>query len=423
MRVIVLGAGVVGSATALALASRGAEVVLIERAAEAAAETSHANGAGITPGHAEPWNTPGIWRQFLPGLGRTDASFRIYPAALPGLSGWGLRFLLNSRPGRYFTNARHNTRLAVYSAACLRRWRQDFSLEYEQCTRGSLELYFDQAELDHARRLRETIGNPKIELRQITAASAVEMEPALEPVAGRIRGVLHFPDHESGDACRFAQTVAERAGKTGARLLFDTEVRRIECAGGRFSSVTTDRETLPADACVVAAGCSSPALLKPLGLKLPIYPVKGYSLTVNLDGAEGAPRLPLLDLERRIITARFGENTLRVAGLADFAGHDYAIHPDRAGYLLDAASALLPRLEPLLKSGAPELWTGLRPMTPDGPPLLGPAGPEGIFLNTGHGSMGWTQACGSAEIVADLVTGREPAIELTGLVAARWLRG
>ncbi len=411
MHTIVIGAGVVGASTALSLAERGIQVTVLDRHAEAAAETSHANGGGITPGHAEPWNAPGIVKRLLTCSGAGEP-FRIHAHALPGLIGWGLGFLWQSKASRYYLNARNNTRLAVYSGQCLKRLRERHALSYHQYTDGSLELYFSQSELDHALDLRRKIGDPGVEIRVISVDEVLAMEPALEPVAGRMVGAMLFPLHESGDACVFSAEMLRCAKQLGAEIRLGTNVDRIEQRQGRVVGVRLhDQELLEADAVVVAAGCSSPALVKPLGLRLPIYPVKGYSATLALEQADLAPTVPLLDLEHRIVTARFG-NRLRMAGLADFDGHNRDIRADRLELLLASACALLPRLADEIRSGRAEAWTGLRPMTPKGPPLIGPTRIPRLFLNTGHGSMGWTQAAGSAEVLADLLAEKTPAIDM-----------
>ncbi len=417
MHVIVIGAGVVGSTTALALAERGLDLTLIERHVEPAAETSHANGGGITPGHAEPWNSPGIVRRLLTRSGEGEP-FRIRPGALPGLTGWGLRFLYHSRASRYYPNARANTRLAVYSGHCLKALRERYELNYHQYTDGSLELYFSQAELDHALDLRRRIGDPGVEIRLLGVDDTVALEPALEPIAPRLIGAMQLPLHESGDACEFSAEMVRCARSLGARVLFDTQVLTINTENDRINGVLTDKDTISADAVVLSAGCNSPILARPLGLRLPIYPVKGYSATLELDQVERAPTMPLLDLEQRIVTARYGRR-LRMAGLADFEGHDRSIRPERIARLLDSAATLLPRLADEIHSGKAVPWAGLRPMTPKGPPMLGPTRIPGLYLNTGHGSMGWTQAAGSAEVLADLVTGNVPGIDMRGLGAVK----
>jgi len=421
MHIIVIGAGIVGTTTALALAERGLGVTLVDQANEPAAGTSHANGSGLTPAHAEPWNAPGTVGKLLPALVRDDQPWRVRASALPGLLGWGMHFARHSRPGHYYANTRHCVRLAMYSKSCLVALRQRHALDYHQFTRGSLELYHDAAALEQAIELRRRMNHPGIELQVLDRDALVALEPALAPVAKRYHGALLFPDHESGDARLFSQLMAERATALGAETLFGTRVAGIVSERNRFMAVETDRGALEADGCIVAAGCGTTALLKPLGLKVPIYPVKGYSATITLEDDDPAPVMPILDLRRRFVTARLGPDRLRIAGLAEFAGFNTAIDPNRMQVLLDGAALLLPELADRIRNSPPHAWTGLRPMTPDGPPLIGPTPIEGLHLNTGHGAMGWTQACGSAELAADLISGGIPAIDTEGLLAERWL--
>lgn len=414
MRVVVIGSGVVGSTAALHLAERGLKVTLLERHAHPAEETSHANGGGMTPGHAEPWNAPGIHRRVLSHSGNRKP-FRIFAHALPGLAGWGQRFLLHSSAERYYRNARTSTRLAVYSGECLQALRARHTLAYHAYLDGSLELYFDPRELDHALALRRRIGDPGVTIRSLAVDEAVALEPALGPVAGHIAGVLLMPRHESGDAREFSAEMVRCARALGADVRFGCTARAILTEAGSVSGVAVDDAVVAADAVVLAAGCASPALARPLGLRLPMVPVKGYSATLELAATDRAPVVPLLDLERRIVTARFGQR-LRLAGLADFDGYNRTIRPQRLEHLLASARALLPELADRIQRANVRPWAGLRPMTPTGPPLLGPTALGGLYLNTGHGSMGWTQAAGSAAVIADLITGQTPAIDLAGLL-------
>jgi len=421
MNIVVIGAGVIGASTALVLAERGLDVTVIEREAEPGAGTSHANGSSLTPWHAEPWNAPGIWRRLPSALVRRGGPWCVRPRALPGLLGWGAKFVHHSSAARYYRNARHCVRLGLYSTACLDRIRRDHDLHYDQITRGSLELYFSGAELEHAIELRRRLKLPGLDYRLLDRDELVELEPALAAVAGQVHGSLLFPTHESGDARVFSIETIRRAAALGARMRFEAGVKRIRIERGRLHSIETNRGIIEADACIIAAGCDSPALLKPLGLHAPIQPAKGCSLTLELEPGDPAPTLPVLDLQRRFVVARLGHR-LRIAGLADFAGFDRSIDPKRIRLLRDNACALLPRLAERIRSAELHPWAGLRPMTPDGAPLIGPTPIAGLHLNAGHGSMGWTQAAGSAELVADLVTGRTPAIDPDGLLAARWLQ-
>lgn len=408
MHVIVIGAGVVGTTTALALAERGMRVTLLERNASPALETSRANGGGVTPAHAEPWNAPGLLGKLMRELGNADAPYRLSPLAVPGMGLWGIRFLRNMKRERFIENARRNIRLGLYSLDCLRAWRQRYAMDYHQTTQGSMQVFFDTAVMDEAWSFRTRLVDGLIPAERIDGAEAIRREPALEPVRQRLAGAIRFPDHESGDACAFSQAAARLAEEKGASLYFNTDVERIECDRDGFRAVVADGERIEGDACVLAAGPASSRLGRSAGLRLPIYPVRGYSATFELDQIDSAPTLPILDTASRFVTLRLGEKVLRVAGLADFAGHSHDIPMRRIESLLAGARRLLPNLADELVAERAELWSGLRPVTPDGVPLLGPTRVRGLFTNCGHGPMGWTMACGSAEIVADLVAGKSP---------------
>lgn len=411
MRVIVIGGGVVGATTALALVERGLEVTLIEKRDRLAENTSHANGGGVTPLHAEPWNGPGLPASLFRYLGRSDAPWRLPPGILPSLGTWGLRFLAQSRRPRWLNNARANIRLGIHSLECLRSWRTRYGWEYAQTSSGSMQLYFSRKAFEKSLAVRRRLIDGLGEVEPLDVDAVLAREPALMPVAEQLAGGLFYREHESGDAARFAECAAEEAQAQGACLRLGESVERVICQKGRLRAIETDLATIEADACVVAAGPAAPGFLRPLGLRLPIRPVRGYSATFELDGSVALPTLPLLDTARRFVTLRLGERTLRVAGLADFAGDRRAIPPARMDVLLAGARALLPDLAEQLTPAAGRLWAGLRPVTADGRPLLGETAIPGLYLNAGHGPMGWTMACGSAGLVADQITGQTPAID------------
>ncbi|HSH28203.1 MAG TPA: FAD-dependent oxidoreductase, partial [Wenzhouxiangella sp.] len=272
-------------------------------------------------------------------------------------------------------------------------------------------VYADRQTFEGAAHLRRELIEGLGEVRPLEVGEVVDREPALAPVAGRLAGGLYYPEHESGDAAAFARAAAEAAERQGARLHLGERVSGLVVENGRFVGVELPQGRLGGDACVVAAGPETHRLLRPLGLKVPIQPVRGYSATFELDDGRDLPRLPILDTARRFVTLRLGETRLRVAGLADFAGHRRAIPPARMDVLLASARALLPALADQLTPAAGRSWVGLRPVTPDGRPLLGESKIAGLYLNTGHGPMGWAMACGSANLVADLIEGRPPAID------------
>lgn len=411
MKVIVIGGGVVGATTALALAERGIGVTLIEKRDRLADDTSHANGGGITPLHSEPWNGPGLAGSLLGYLGRQDAPWRLPPQMLPRLGGWGLRFLAQSRRSHFIANARANIRLGLYSLERLREWRRRYEFDYTQTTAGSMQLYFSGKAFEHSLAMRHQLLEHLGEVEPLDVDAVVAREPALAPVAEKLAGGLYYPAHESGDAARFARCAAEQAQRQGAELRLGEALERVVCENGRLKAVETDRERIEADACVVAAGPQTPALVRLLGLRVPIQPVRGYSATFELEQPAALPRLPLLDTAHRFVTLRLGERGLRIAGLADFAGHRRAIPPARMEVLLAGARALLPQLAGQLTPAAGRLWAGLRPVTPDGRPLLGETAMAGVYLNAGHGPMGWTMACGSAWMIADRIEGCTPQFD------------
>ncbi len=419
---IVIGAGVVGATTALALVERGLDVTLIDKRERVADDTSHANGGGVTPLHSEPWNGPGLFGSLFECIGRQDAPWRLPPQMLPKLGGWGARFLANARRARFMANASANIRLGLHSLERLRDWRSRYDFDYAQTTAGSMQLYFSRDALERALALRRELIAGLGEVEPLDPGAVIEREPALAPVADRLVGGLFYPTHESGDAARFACCAADEAVRQGARLRLGESVCRLVCDNGRLTAVETDRETIDADACVVAAGPRVPELLRPLGFRVPIEPVRGYSASFELPDPDALPKLPLLDTAHRFVTLRLGERGLRIAGLADFAGHRRAIPPARMDVLLASACALLPHLAGQLTPAAGRLWSGLRPVTPDGRPLLGETAVGGVYLNAGHGPMGWTMACASAELVADQLTGCTSAIDPAPYGAMRSIR-
>ena len=408
--IVVIGGGVVGATTALALAERGLNVTLIEKNEQVAGETSHANGGGITPAHSEPWNAPGLLSKLVRNLGRANAPYRLSPWAVPGMGLWGLGFLANMQRERFFANARKNIELSLYSLDCLRQWRERYAFDYHQTTAGSIQVYFSRELMAESVQLRRELLEGRAEIEVIDADEVVRREPALMHVRSRLVGAIGFPDHESGDARLFSQVAVDQAELLGAEFHSGVTARSIRTHSGRFHSVQTDEGEIEADACVIAAGAASRHLAHRLGIRLPIYPVRGYSATFEIDRPESLPKLPMLDTSSRFVTLRLGERGLRVAGLADFAGHRRKIAPRRIESLLSSARELLPELADELVTERAELWAGLRPVTPDGVPLLGPTRVPGVVVNAGHGPMGWTMACGSAHIIADQFCGRPPAI-------------
>jgi len=412
MRIIVVGAGLIGATTAYHLVRRGHEVSLLERHAAPALGASHANGCMLTPSMADPWNAPGVWRDLLRWAGRADAPMLLRWRAIPGLAGWGLRFLANSSSARFHANTARNLRLAAYSVAGMAALRGAEQLDYGAGTLGTLKLYRNQRAFDAGLLKVKALPAELVEVRPLDAAGVVALEPGLADISDRIAGGLHFPRDEWGDARRFTELLCAAAERRGARLLLGTGILGLESDGSRVQGVRTGGGIMAADAVVVTAGVDATHLLRGAARRLPIAPVKGYSITFTPhDGGMTAPlRLPVVDDGLHAAATPLGAS-LRVAGTAEFVGPDATMAPERLENLKGLVRAMLPRHADHLLAGRVDPWAGLRPMCADGVPCIGPVGPLGLFVNAGHGHLGWTMADGSARLLADLVDGREPELD------------
>lgn len=411
MRVLVLGAGVVGTATAWYLAKAGHEVTVVDRQPGPGLETSFANGGQISPCHAEPWANPGVLLKVLKWLGRDDAPllFR-WGRWDPVLWAWGLRFLANCPGPRAAVNIERTLRVAIYSRAALGELRAETGIQYDQRTQGILHIYRDGREFAHARATAGLMAGWGLERLVKDAAQCVAIEPALTPVAQQLAGGIFTPGDESGDAHKFTEALAALAAARGVGFRYGVTVRALVNDGRRIAVADTDNGPLTADTFVLAAGSYSPLLARPLGLRLPIVPAKGYSITLPQVG-DGAPSVSITDDEHKLVYSRLGDR-LRCAGTAEMTGYDTGLTEARWQVVRHHAQALFPQAGDFTRA---EPWTGLRPVTPDSVPLLGATPYGNLFLNTGHGTLGWTMACGSGRAVADLVSGRQPDIDLTGL--------
>ena len=420
MKILVLGAGVVGTTTAYFLAEDGHNVTVLDRQAGPALETSFANGAQVSACHAKPWAQPKIpWRAFRWTF-EADAPLLIRPWRWdPPLWSWGLKFLRNCTNERMRINMDRTLRIALYSRSVLKALRQYTGIHYNQITKGILHIYRTSAEFAHGRATAEQLSTLGLPQNILTPSDCVELEPALAHAAKRdFAGGLMSQDDESGDAHLFTKELAKLAVARGVEFRFGMTVEKLETSGHRISHVITNHGELEADAVVLALGSFSPHLAYPLGLRLPVYPAKGYSISIELERPEEAPTVSLTDESRFMVFSRLG-NTLRVAGTAELAGWDTSLDPVRVQSLKRNARSLFPHVSPYTKLNP---WCGLRPATPDSVPILGETAYGNLFLNTGHGTLGWTMACGSARIIADLIAERKPEIDLSGLRLDRFER-
>jgi len=424
MKIVVLGAGVVGVTTAFYLAERGHDVIVIDKADGPALETSFANGGQVSASGSAPWAAPGVPWQGLKWLGRADAPLKWSPSPDPAQWSWLAAFLRRCTAQAYDQGVSRNLALGRLSITELRLLRARLGLEYNQQTKGILKIAKSDADLADLKAKAVSLTAKGADVRFLEAEDCAAIEPALTHAVatGEVRGGLHFRDDESGDAHLFTRQVADAAAQAGVQFHYGTTVEAFEKRGAaisaiRISSGPGTSDIIECDHVVVCLGIGSRALLKPLGIRLPIYPVKGYSVTVTVEGSNTAPLISLTDEERRVVVTRFG-NKVRVAGMAELAGTDLSVDPARAAAVRKALNDLFPELSRFTDE---QVWTGLRPMTPDGGPVIGGVGRwTNLTLNTGHGTYGWTMACGSARLVTNLIAGEIPPIDAAPYSLARF---
>lgn len=410
MRVIVLGAGVVGVTSAWCLAEDGHEVTVIDRLGGAGLETSFANGGQISVSQAEPWSNPQAPAKILKWLGNEEAPLLFRPSASLRQWRWGLQFLYECLPGRTRDNTLQILRLAIYSGAQLKTLRARSGVTYDHLERGILQLYFDPAEFDAAKMRAEIVRRGGYELQALSTEQCLAIEPALALGRHRPAGATYAPRDESGDAHLFTRNLAAICAQRGVTFRFDTQIERLEADREGLSGVQIrgrdGPERLTADAVLVCLGVQSPFLLEPLGIRVPVYPVKGYSVTIPDAGAQ-APTVCLTDEGYKLAMSRLG-NRLRVAGTAELGGYDKTVNEVRCGAILRRVRELFPDAGDFDRA---EKWAGLRPATPGNVPAIGRTRVPRLFVNTGHGTLGWTLCAGSGRAIADIVGGRTPAVD------------
>ena len=414
MKVLILGAGVVGVSSAWYLSQAGHEVTVIDRQSAAALETSFANGGQISVSHAEPWSNPHAPARALAWMGREDAPLLFRLRWDPALFDWSWRFLRECTPGRTRANIRDILALAIYSRDKLGELRRETGIEYEHLVRGILHVYTDEKEYAGALEAARVMRKFGCDRRAVDADECVAIEPALKAARPLLVGGDFTKEDESGDAMLFTRRLAEKAAQAGVRFRFDCRVERLLKGRHGIEGVCASNgqgpEDITADAYVVACGSYSPLLLRPLGINIPVYPAKGYSATIPLSDRSVAPTVAMTDDGHKIVFSRLGQR-LRVAGTAEFNGYNTEHNEVRCQALIQRTHALFPELNP---AGEPEFWNGLRPATPSNVPLVGKTRMPNLFLNTGHGTLGWTMACGSGQALADIVSGKPPDVPLRG---------
>jgi len=416
MKVLVLGAGVIGVTAAYELAGAGHEVTVVDRQAAPALETSFANAGEVSPGYSAPWAGPGVPLKAIKWLAMHHRPLVIRPHIDGAFVAWVLAMLRNCTAARYAINKARMVRLAEYSRDCLRALRAATGIEYDARMQGTLQLFRTQKQFDGSADDIAVLRESGVAFELLDRAGCIRHEPALAQVREKFVGGLLLPGDETGDCFKFTQALAALATARGAAFRFGTSIRGLVRAGARIEGVATDAGTLTADAYLVALGSYSPLLLGPIGLRIPVYPVKGYSITVPIVDPAGAPESTVMDETHKVAVTRLGDR-IRVGGTAELAGYTLKLHESRRKTLAHVVGDLFPKGGDVSRA---EFWCGLRPMTPDGTPVIGATPLANLYLATGHGTLGWTMAAGTGRVMADVISGRLPGIDLSGLTIARY---
>jgi len=416
VKVIVLGSGVIGVTSAYYLARAGHEVTVIDRQPKPALETSFANAGEVSPGYSSPWAGPGVPVKAVKWLLMKHGPLVIRPKLDPVMWIWLLKMLRNCTSARYAVNKSRMIPIAEYSRDCLRTLRSETGIHYDEREQGTLQLFRNSAQLDHTAGDIAVLKQYGVPFEVLDRDGCVTAEPALAAVKDKIAGGLRLPQDETGDCHMFTQALAFEAEKLGVRFMFNVGIEGLNADATRITGVATSTGVMQADAYVLALGSWSPRLVRPLGISLPVYPVKGYSITVPITDPDGAPVSTVMDESYKVAITRLGDR-IRIGGTAEISGYSDKLYAARRATLDHSLSDLFPRGGDLKKA---TFWSGLRPMTPDGPPIIGATRYGNLHLNTGHGTLGWTMACGSGRVLADLLSGRKPDIDTSELSIGRY---
>ncbi|MDC4264523.1 D-amino acid dehydrogenase [Acinetobacter baumannii] len=415
MRVIVLGSGVIGVASAYYLARQGAEVTVLDRQSGPAEETSFGNAGQISPGYSTPWAAPGIPFKAVKWMFQHHAPLAINLDGSMWQLQWMAQMLKNCNPQSYAVNKERMMRVAEYSRDCLRELRKDTGIHYENRAKGTLQLFRKEAQMEAVQRDISVLEECGVSYELLNANELGRVEPALENAQDKLVGGLHLPNDETGDCYLFTNALAQIAKELGVNFQFNQNVEKLIVEGDQIKGVQVNGKVLTADRYVLAFGSYSRDFLKPLDLQLPVYPVKGYSLTIPIVDPAFAPQSTVLDETYKIAITRFDQR-IRVGGMAELSGFNLGLNEDRRATLQMVTQDLFPGGDMEQAS----FWTGLRPMTPDSTPIIGATRFKNLFLNTGHGTLGWTMACGSGKLISDIVLNHKTDISTDGLSIQRY---
>lgn len=417
MHAIVIGSGVIGTTTAYYLNRLGYQVTVLDRQPRSGLETSFANAGQISPGYSAPWAGPGIPMKAIKWMLSEHSPLVIRPSRMDAAM---FRFILmmlhNCTTARYHVNKARMLRIAEYSRQSIDELRTETGISYDERTRGTLQVFRTAAQVQGAKKDTDILDECKVPYEVLDVDGCIAAEPGLKHVREKIRGGLRLPLDETGDCLMFTQNLAANCISKGVVFRYGVNIEEVLVSNGKVSGVKTDQGVLTADQYVMALGSYSPQLLKPIGIDIPVYPVKGYSITVPIVSPEDAPVSTVMDETYKVAITRLGDR-VRVAGTAELTGHDLSLQEERRQTVRFVVSDMFPKAADMREDN---FWTGLRPMTPDGTPVLGASPYSNLFINTGHGTLGWTMACGSGRLLADIMAGQKPGIDLEGLSMQRY---
>ena len=416
MKIVILGSGVIGTTAAYYLASAGHEITVLDRQLGPALETSYANAGEVSPGYSAPWAGPGIPVKAIKWLLMHHSPLVIKPMLDWAMLRWGLATLRNCTEARYRINKARMVRLAEYSRDCLKQLRADTGIQYDERTQGTLQLFRTQKQVDGTAKDIEILEQHGVPFQLLDREGYLKWEPGLARTSEKFVGALRLPGDETGDCFKFTQALAERAIEKGVRFRFGVDVRALRREGDSITGVDTAKGLVTADRFLVALGSYSAAMLRPLGIRIPVYPVKGYSITVPITDSREAPESTIMDETHKVAVTRLGDR-IRAGGTAQLSGFDLRLDPARRRTLEFVVTDLFPNAGDV---GRGQFWAGLRPMTPDGTPIVGPTRIPNLWLATGHGTLGWTMAAGTGRLLADWMAGRKTEIDNEGLSLARY---
>ncbi|HLL09681.1 MAG TPA: D-amino acid dehydrogenase [Rubrivivax sp.] len=417
MKVLVLGGGVIGLSCAYYLARAGHQVELVDRQSGPALETSFANAGEVSPGYSSPWAGPGVPVKAIKWMLMRHSPLVIRPMLDPAMWRWGAAMLANCTARAYALNKSRMVPIAEYSRDCMKLLRAETGISYDDRAQGTLQLFRTQKQLDGVGSDVAVLKEYGVPFEVLDRDGFCKVEPALKLTQHKFVGALRLPNDETGDCFKFCNRLAEMAAALGVQFRWNTRIEQLQVGGGAVTGVhTAEAGLLRADRVVVALGSYSPQVLAPVGVRIPVYPVKGYSITVPITDPTMAPESTIMDESHKVAVTRLGDR-IRAGGTAELAGYSLALREPRRQTLNHVVSDLFPRGGDVSKAS---FWCGLRPMTPDGTPLVGSTPVANLLLATGHGTLGWTMAAGTGRVIADIVSGRKPDIDISGLSMGRY---